>query len=329
MAIMTCRKTSLLIISILSLIGCDQKEQFLKETMKNMIFVEGGSFDMGDICLKEHGQPCTFANENASFPVHTVTLDGFYISKYKVTYKSYDFYTKIEDLPMLKIDEDWLDKYPKLRGENFPATANWQLSADYCHWLAKESGLPFDLPTEAQWEYAARNRGRDVHYGTNDGQFILGVNVPSYEQQKKYSGFAQGLYAVGQFPATQLGLYDMAGNGQEWMRDWYSKTYYQHSPQINPAGPESGTEKSLRGMPIADSKSDNATPTATTMFRTGREPLMKDNPPGLWSKYHGNFDQATAADKESDPYKIAERGFYPDVTFRCVINAQSLPEKYR
>ncbi|WP_336221598.1 formylglycine-generating enzyme family protein [Citrobacter amalonaticus] len=321
-------KTSILLLVPLFLCGCDKSDQTVNETMQNMVFVQGGTFEMGDICFKKYGSPCTFANENASFPVHSVTLDSFYISKYKVTYKDYAFYTNDKNLPDLKIDQDLLRFYPKLQTSNSPATANWQLSRDYCQWLGEKTGLPFDLPTEAQWEYAARNRGQDVHYGTNDVHFRVGVNAPSYQQQKDYSGLGEGLLPVGQYPATPLGLFDMGTNGQEWMRDWYSKTYYQHSPKHNPAGPESGTEKTLRGMPVEDSRADDAAPTATTMFRMGKEPLLKDNPPGLWDKYNGDYKKALAADTENDPYEIAKRGFAPGITFRCVINAQSLPEKY-
>ena len=315
-------------LSVLVLSGCDQSDKAISDVMHNMVFVEGGTFEMGDICLKKYGLPCTFANENASFPVHTVTLDSFYIAKYKVTYKDYDYYTSHKGLPKIKVDENILKMYPKLRNNNNPATANWQLSRDYCQWLADKTGLPFDLPTEAQWEYAARNRGQDVQYGTNDGHFKVGVNVPSYEQQVNYSGLA-GLLPVGQYPPTPLGVFDITGNGQEWMRDWYSKTYYQHSPQHNPTGPEEGTEKALRGMPLEDSRADDTAPTGTTMFRIGKEPLLNDNPPGLMDIYNGDYAKALAADTEHDPYKIAKRGFSPEVTFRCVINAGSLPEKYR
>jgi len=217
--------------------GCNKSDQAITQVMKNMVFVQGGTFEMGDICLKEYGQPCTFANEGASFPVHNITLDSYFIAKYKTTYKDYDLFTKNKGLPDLKIKKLYSRDYPKLRGSNNPATANWQLSRDYCQWLGDKTGLPFDLPTEAQWEYAARNRGQDVHYGTNDGHFKVGVNAPSYLQQKNYSGLGAGLLPVGQFPATPLGLFDMGTNGQEWMRDWYSKSYYQHSPKNNPTGP--------------------------------------------------------------------------------------------
>lgn len=314
---------------MLILAGCDKSNQAVSDVMKNMVFVQGGTFEMGDICLEKYGQPCTFANENASFPVHIVSLDSFYISKYKTTYKDYDFYTDIKGLPSLKIDASLLRLYPKLRGGNTPATANWQLSRDYCQWLGEKTGLPFDLPTEAQWEYAARNLGQDVHYGTNDGHFRVGVNVPSYQQQKDYFGLGAGLLPIGQYPATPLGLFDMGTNGQEWMRDWYSQTYYKTSLQHNPMGPDKGTDKVIRGMPAEDSRTYDAAPTATTMFRMGKEPLLKDNPPGLWDKYNGNFDKAYAADTETDPYEIAKRGFSPGITFRCVINTSALPEKYQ
>lgn len=321
-------KTPILLLVPIFLCGCDKSDQAVNETMRNMVFVQGGTFEMGDICFKKYGSPCTFSNEGASFPVHTVTLDSFYIAKYKVTYKDYDLYTHNMGLPELKIDSDYIERYPKLRNDDYPATANWQLSRDYCQWLGEKTGLPFDLPTEAQWEYAARNRGQDVHYGTNDGHFRAGVNAPSYEQQGRDSGLNDGLFPVGQFPATPLGLFDMGTNGQEWMRDWYSKTYYQHSPQHNPAGLENGTEKALRGMPTSDSRDNDAAPTATTMFRTGEEPLLKGLPPGFWDKYNGDIDKARAADTENNPYEIAKRGFIPKITFRCVINAQSLPGKY-
>ena len=314
-------------LGLVLITGCDQTEPLPKDIIKNMVFVQGGTFEMGDICLKKYGQPCTFANEGASFPVHTVTLDSFYMAKYKVTYKDYDFYTSQRKLPNLKISKNWLDSYPKVRNENLPATANWQLSQDYCHWLGEKTGLPFDLPTEAQWEYAARNRGQDIIYSTSSGHFSPGSTVPTSDQVQKFSGYYSGLYPVGKFPPTPLGLYDMTGNGQEWVRDWFSRTYYQQSTKINPSGPTEGTEKVLRGMLAGDSRIEDKTPSATTLFRTGREPLLKKTSLELLNKYNWDHVKADAADKETDPYKIAERGFYPDVTFRCVINVQSLPQK--
>ena len=323
------RKIIIIPLSLFLIAGCEQKEQFLKETMKNMIFVEGGTFEMGDFCVRKYGARCALSKNNASIPIHSVTLDSFYMGKYKITYKEYDLYSSESGLPKLKIAEGFLKRYPKLRNDEFPATANWQLSKDYCQWLANKSGLPFDLPTEAQWEYAARNRGLDIQYGTKDGHFTQGVTVPTYAQIKQYAGFSAGLYPVGKFPPNPLGLYDMAGNGQEWMRDWFSSNYYQQSPSHNPIGPDSGTEKSLRGFPAGDSLQDDATPTATTMFRTGKEPLLKRVSLDILEKSNGEPEKLLSLDPETNPQKIAFRGFVPTITFRCVINTQSLPEKYR
>ncbi len=111
--------------------------------MRNMVFVQGGgTFEMSDICLKKYGVPCTFANEHASFPVYTVRLDSFYIAKYKVTYMDYHLYTNNKGLPELKVDAGYLEDYPKLRDSNLPATADWQLSRDYCQWLGEKTGYP-------------------------------------------------------------------------------------------------------------------------------------------------------------------------------------------
>ena len=193
-------------LGLVLITGCDQTEPLPKDIIKNMVFVQGGTFEMGDFCFKKYGARCAISKNNASLPTHSVTLDSFYMSKYKITYKDYDLYSSENGLPKLKIAEGFLKRYPKLRNDEFPATANWQLSKDYCLWLGKKTGLPFDLPTEAQWEYDARNFGKDIQYGTKNGHFIQGVTVPTYEQIKQYAGLAAGLYPVGKFPLNPLGL---------------------------------------------------------------------------------------------------------------------------
>ncbi|WP_373886368.1 formylglycine-generating enzyme family protein [Acinetobacter sp. YH12126] len=88
-----------------------------------------------------------------------------------------------------------------------------------------------DLPTEAQWEYAARNRGQYLLYATNDGTMKNGVNIASYEQLKtnsvKYGYNNYGhLPILGKVSPNPLGIYDMVTNNKEWVRDWYSENYY-------------------------------------------------------------------------------------------------------
>ena len=325
-------KYSMFFISVLSLclIGCDKKGESIQHAIDNMVYVKGGSFDMGDFCPETTGYACAMGG---SFPVHKVTLDGFYIARYKVTYQDYDVYTYENDLPELKVDPVLLKHHPDLRNPERPAVANWQLSRDYCQWLGKKTGLPFDLPTEAQWEYAARNREQNVLYATNNGKFDLDVNVPSNDTISKDVGL-DAPYLVGKYPPTPLGLYDMGTDSPEWVYDWYQKDWYKFSTEHNPTGPITGTETVLRGIFVGDSREQNSLNSpAVTTSRAGRNPLLRLPVPSfeLIRKYHGDINKAQSEyDKlKFDPYTIAEKGFDPEVSFRCVINTTSLPEKYR
>jgi len=132
------RKIIITPLSLFLIAGCEQKKQFLKETMKNMVYVKGSTFEMGDFCLEKYAARCAISKNNASIPIHSVTLDSYYMGKYKITYKDYDLYSSESGLPKLKIAKGFLKRYPKLRNDEFPATANWQLSKDYCQWLGKK-----------------------------------------------------------------------------------------------------------------------------------------------------------------------------------------------
>ncbi|HIF9111079.1 TPA: formylglycine-generating enzyme family protein, partial [Photobacterium damselae] len=143
-------------------------------------------------------------------------------------------------------------------------TKSWQEAKDYCLWLGKLTNYPIDLPTEAQWEYAARNRGKNVYFATNNG-YVQQIgsryvdNDGSIHEYTKEQGNYGSLGEIKRWPPNPLGLYDMAGNSREWMNDWYSKDYYKVSPELNPQGPETGTEKVVRGwggsMPLTTSRS--------------------------------------------------------------------------
>ncbi|MGY5367975.1 formylglycine-generating enzyme family protein [Enterobacter oligotrophicus] len=323
-------KSGVFTIVLLSLwlFGCDNKEKFIQNSIENMVYVKGGSFDMGDFCPKTTGYACS----RRSLPVHKVTLDDFYIARYKVTYRDYDVYTHENSLPELKVNPVLLKHHPELRNPMRPAVANWQLSRDYCQWLGKKSGLPFNLPTEAQWEYAARNRGENVLYATNNGRFDLDVNVPSNETIEKETGISAP-YLIGKYPPTPLGLYDMGTDSPEWVYDWYQKDWYKFSPEYNPTGPEKGKKKVVRGIFVGDSREQGSLNSpAVTTSRAGYEPLLKPPvaPFDLIDKYNGDINQAQKEyDKvKFDPYMIAKEGFDPYVSFRCVINTSSLPGKY-
>lgn len=177
-----------------------EQRAILKKAKENFVFVEGGTFTMGD-----NGDRLTYA--------HEVTLDSYSISKYETTWKEYDTYTSIENLGLHK------PKYRKLEnyGQNHPVKqVNWFESRAYCQWLGKQLNLPIDLATEAQWEYAARSRGMNVGHATNNG------NIGEYEPGKYNYGSNDN--EVGYYPPNPLGIYDMSGSRPEWVLD-YSRAY--------------------------------------------------------------------------------------------------------
>ena len=123
----------------------------------------------------------------------------------------------------------------QLRQPMAPAGISWQQASDYCQWLGKQVGIPMNLPTEAQWEYAARNKDQKIHFPTNTGKIEDGINVWSYEQRielRHKNKAPKSLFSeIGQFPPSALGFYDLITDNYEWMLDWYATDYYQHSPE--------------------------------------------------------------------------------------------------
>ena len=221
----------------------------LERTRKQMVFVAGGTFEMGDFGVKYGEEKLPYSPEIDDDVLHQVTLDSYSIGAYKVTYEDYDVFSDEMHRARITMHED---EQP-LRLPKSPAGLNWQEGKDYCQWLGKKLGAPMDLPTEAQWEYAARNRGGLVIFATDNGQVDDGRNVASFKQLKEYGkqykgkrALWLGLAEVGRYPATPLGLFDMMNNGFEWVEDWYAPQYASNS-QNNPSGPSSGREKVIRG----------------------------------------------------------------------------------
>jgi len=168
--------------------------------------------------------------------------------------------------------------------KKIPAHVDWYEAEKYCSWLGAVSGLPFSLPTEAQWEYAARSRGKFLAVATDDGTYKItdgfynrdgsggpqGINISTTRDRKE---FAKALgwkvdslisLPVDQYPPNPLGLYAMSDNGFEWVSDWYDPDYYRTSPVLNPQGPPApvykGEEtankyaKVMRGVDVADAR---------------------------------------------------------------------------
>ena len=125
---------------------------------------------------------------------------------------------------------------------------NYHEAEGFCQWLADKTGLPFALPTEAQWEYAARSRGKPVPYATDTGNVdndeylqrpkeYIDPSLPPSGNMLSHSSLVLERRPVGTYPPNQLGLYDMTGNVSEWTRDWFQADYYADAPHRNPAGP--------------------------------------------------------------------------------------------
>jgi formylglycine-generating enzyme required for sulfatase activity len=243
-----------------------QVSALVKKSLADMIFVKGGTFTMGDFGPQVTPEKLPYTSQQENKPAHPVTLDSFSIGKYKVTYADLDVYTTATGKPSWP--EDKADQPYKIADN--PAGVPWQMAKDYCEWLGKQSGVPIDLPTEAQWEYAARSGGKPVIFGTDNSKYESDRNLPSIDTIKhKYTppaAVSQYLYPVGKYPPNSLGLYDIGLDGRDWVNDWFSPDYYDHSTEKNPTGPAGGTMKVIRGA-----EGDNQE-TAMTVYRYGAPP---------------------------------------------------------
>jgi len=188
------------------------------------IEIPAGWFKMGD----------NF-NEGSSDerPVHSVYLDKYDISKYEVTFDQYDVFC--DDTGRSKpSDSGWG------RGDRPVINVTWDDAKDFCDWLSQKTGEDIHLPTEAQWEKAAR--------GTDQRRYPWGNGAPNCNKANYY-GCKGKTMPVGSYPAgkSPYGVHDMAGNVWEWCQDWYDYGYYSRSPSHNPQGPSSGSGRARRG----------------------------------------------------------------------------------
>ena len=226
----------------------DEIEASILETVEarvELIHIEGGTFRMGGLMHKDEK------------PIHTVTIDSFCLAKYPVTQKLwYEVMgTTIEKQRDL-VNETWLILG---KGDDYPMYyVNWYEAVDFCNRLSRLEGLTpvysgsgdditcnweadgYRLPSEAEWEYAARGAGSiSIEYdysGSND------VDAVAW-----YSGNSAGeTHPVGQKEPNILGLYDMSGNIWEWCWDWH-ESYYEGPTRINPKGALEGSYKVWRG----------------------------------------------------------------------------------
>ena len=223
----------------------------LKKLMADMVLVEGGTYMMGD----PNGD---WDNEYCIEVPHKVTLSSFYICKYEVT----------EALWTAVMGSN-PSKYPS--GDNYPVEqVNWYDCQDFVEKLSELTGRHFRLPTEAEWEYAARGgkRSRGYRYSGSYNLDEIGWHVGNAHYYKR---------EVGTKKPNELGLYDMTGNVCEWCQDKLDTEYYHHSPSINPQGPDRSTYKDNRcfrgGSVCDDDKYDRLK--VYTRFSSGMPPEEK------------------------------------------------------
>lgn len=255
--------------------GIEARKEVLKaKVLKDMVYVRGGSFMRGDFAslMGIEGVSRMTAKSDDKV-VREITLSDFWISKYKVTYAEFDVFTDATGRPRTGSMYGGGVRQPR----TLAARAYWREAKSYCQWLGQLTGLPMDLPTEAQWEYAARSRGQFFMVATADGHAEFGKGVPYDAQAELISPLNQmSNYLVGLFPANPLGLYDMSTNGVEWVNDWYAEDAYQTAPSVNPQGPATGTHKVVRSG-TADSPLIGST---VHRYKDDPYPMEKDDDSG-------------------------------------------------
>ncbi|QYX46319.1 formylglycine-generating enzyme family protein [Pseudomonas tussilaginis] len=269
------------------------------QSLDNMVFVEGGEFQMGDFgwpydddptnmcgwpCGVEPDRMGRISIHSDDDFVHPVKLSSYSLSKYQTTLRDFDLFFIAQGKPLFDAENRKREDLKEIiYAPNLPApTKSWQEAKEYCGWLGGLSGFPVDLPTEAQWEYAARNRGQHVVFSTDNGSLNYGRNFPSSGKGKRLT------FAVDSFVPNPLGIYNLSGNATDWVNDWYEKDYYRRSPLENPTGPETGTLRALRGSGYGEAPLISA----STVRRWGEEPVRKRHVPGFSFRCAVQSDQS-------------------------------------
>ncbi len=206
-------------------------KKVFRDTLKDgsqgpeMVWIPKGSFKMGS----ENG-------DSDEKPVHKVFItQNFAMGKFEVTFEEYDKFAEAtgKDKPS---DSGWG------RGNRPVINVSWNDATAYAKWLSDETGKNYRLPTEAEWEYAAR-AGTTTKYWWGDK---IGSNNANC--RNKYCGDSFEYTApVGSFEANPFGIYDTVGNVWEWVSDIYSSDYYKTSPPRNPTGPSTSRDRAVRG----------------------------------------------------------------------------------
>ena len=245
-----------------------------RELMPALASIPEGFFLMGD----DRGQD----NEK---PVHRVWVDGFLLGKFPVTNK---------DLALF-VEESGAPEPPFWREEMFSHSdkpvvgVSWDDALSYCDWLSNQTGKPFRLPSEAEWERAARG-------GLEGKLYPWGDQAPDERPFSGYDAQLGGPQRVGANEPNGFGLYDMSEGVHEWCGDFYDPNYYQISPERNPQGPPSGQRRASRG--------------------------------GSW-RHHVKFSRCAARSSLNPSFKYADYGFRVALSLKQLERQLRKPKRWK
>lgn len=267
--------------------GCGHQEearQRIKEivyikTKPKLIKINGGQYQMGNEFEKEE-KSYQFKFSEYEMPVHTVILDDFLLGEKEVSFAEYESFCYATGRGRPLDEKNWG------KGKMPVVNVSWYDAIEYCNWRSKVDGYdtvymiekrpleygdePFKknwkveivpgangyrLPTEAEWEYAAKLKGKKVRF--SNGLNIINATVVNYNANYTSPISTAGEYRnrpikTGSLPRSEVGIFEMTGNVAEWCWDWFGATYYSNWPRSkdianNPAGPEQGDTKVVRG----------------------------------------------------------------------------------
>lgn len=248
------------IFSAMALFLCSFHSQ---NTVKpEMVMVEGGTFKM-------------FPKDVKNKMGYDVTISSFEIGKFEVTVADWKRFIEEtgQEMPA-KPTWGWNDDYPI-------TNVKWTQAIQYCNWLSKANNLKpvytkdgdkytcdftangYRLPTDAEWEFAARGGNKSKQYtysGGNDLELISWYAKNSRKSPRQ----------TGTKLANELGIHDMSGNVWEWCWDWYNPIFYKTEKRINPVGPEKGENRCIRGGSWDTSKLEYLTPS----YRLNSNPMI-------------------------------------------------------